>query len=157
MSRFCGNCGEEYPDDSIQYCPSCGTTVDHRVTILDASDVADPHDIQMNMKESVKSVLTKYAKFDGRASRSEYWWFELAFWIVLVISSLVPILGPLALVVVLLGSIIPRLAVSSRRLHDSNKSGWYQLFGLVPLIGPIGLIVLFALPSDKGENKYGSL
>ena len=64
--------------------------------------------------------------------------------------------GPLSLICTL-GLLIPQISAATRRLHDSNKSGWYQLFGLVPLIGPIGLIVLFALPSDKGENKYGSL
>ena len=110
----------------------------------------------MNMKQSVKSVLSQYAAFSGRASRSEYWWFHLALWLSFVLL-IVPLIGILIYVVIVLGSIIPSVAVSARRLHDSNKSGWYQLIGLVPFIGGIALIVLYALPSDKGENKYGSL
>jgi len=110
----------------------------------------------MNMKQSVKSVLSQYATFSGRASRSEYWWFHLALWLSFVLL-IVPLIGILIYVVIVLGSIIPSVAVSARRLHDSNKSGWYQLIGLVPFIGGIALIVLYALPSDKGENKYGSL
>ncbi|MCL0053741.1 DUF805 domain-containing protein [Dehalococcoidia bacterium] len=108
------------------------------------------------MKQSVKSVLSQYATFSGRASRSEYWWFHLALWLSFVLL-IVPLIGILIYVVIVLGSIIPSVAVSARRLHDSNKSGWYQLIGLVPFIGGIALIVLYALPSDKGENKYGSL
>ena len=110
----------------------------------------------MNMKQSVKSVLSQYATFSGRASRSEYWWFHLALWLSFVLL-IVPLIGILIYVVIVLGSIIPSVAVSARRLHDSNKSGWHQLIGLVPFIGGIALIVLYTLPSDKGENKYGSL
>ena len=110
----------------------------------------------MSPKESVTPVLRHYATFSGRASRSEYWWFHLALWLSFVLL-IVPLIGILIYVVIVLGSIIPSVAVSARRLHDSNKSGWYQLIGLVPFIGGIALIVLYALPSDKGENKYGSL
>ena len=80
----------------------------------------------------------------------------MALWLSFVLL-IVPLIGILIYVVIVLGSIIPSVAVSARRLHDSNKSGWYQLIGLVPFIGGIALIVLYALPSDKGENKYGSL
>ena len=112
----------------------------------------------MSPKESVTSVLRHYATFSGRASRSEYWWFHLALGLSFVLVIVPPILiGILIYVVIVLGSIIPSVAVSARRLHDSNKSGWYQLIGLVPFIGGIALIVLFAMPSYKGENKFGSL
>ena len=110
----------------------------------------------MNMKESVKSGFSKYLIFEGRASRPEYWWFQLAYWLAIVISIMIPVYGPILMVLVVLGCTLPNLAVGSRRLHDSNKSGWYQLIGLVPVVGAIGLIVLFALPSDTGENQYGS-
>ena len=109
----------------------------------------------MNMKQSVKSVLSQYATFSGRASRSEYWWFHLALWLSFVLL-IVPLIGILIYVVIVLGSIIPSVAVSARRLHDSNKSGWHQLLGFVPILGPVALIVLYALPSDRGDNRYGS-
>ena len=109
----------------------------------------------MSPKESVTSVLRHYATFSGRASRSEYWWFHLAVWLSFVLL-IVPYIGILIYVVIILGSIIPSVAVSARRLHDSNKSGWYQLLSFVPILGPVGLIVLYALPSDRGDNQYGS-
>ena len=129
----------------------------------------------MNMKQSVKSVLSQYATFEGRASRSEYWWFQLAFflsYLLILISQIGTILISVLLGIdldiiglflrllalfIFLGGVIPILAVGTRRLHDSHKSGWYQLIGLVPFFGGIALIVWFALPSDKGENQYGSL
>ena len=109
----------------------------------------------MSPKESVTSVLRHYATFSGRASRSEYWWFHLALWLSFVVL-IVPLIGILIYVVIVLGSIIPSVAVSARRLHDSNKSGWHQLLGFVPILGPVALIVLYALPSDRGDNQYGS-
>ena len=74
----------------------------------------------------------------------------------IIISMLIPVFGFVLMTLVVLGCTLPNLAVGSRRLHDSNKSGWYQLIGLVPVVGTIGLIVLLALPSDTGENQYGS-
>ena len=115
---------------------------------------------KMNMKQSVESVFSQYATFDGRASRSEYWWFQLALYLVILLLIVVPIIhliGVFLTPIIYILAIVPSLAVGSRRLHDSNKSGWYQLIGLVPFIGSIALIVLFALPSDEGENQYGSL
>ena len=111
----------------------------------------------MSPKESVTSVLRHYATFSGRASRSEYWWFHLALGLSFVLVIVPPILiGILIYGVIVLGSIIPSVAVSARRLHDSNKSGWHQLLGFVPILGPVALIVLYALPSDRGDNQYGS-
>ena len=102
-------------------------------------------------------VLQKYAVFDGRAKRSEYWLFMLIHVIISIILGLIP----LALdwfvvveVVYFLALLVPVLAVGARRLHDSGKSGWLQLILLIPLIGWIIVIVLMALPSDD-ENKYG--
>ena len=111
----------------------------------------------MSPKESVTSVLRHYATFSGRASRSEYWWFHLALGLSFVLVIVPPILiGILIYGVIVLGTIIPSVAVSTRRLHDSNKSGWHQLLGFVPILGPVALIVLYALPSDRGDNQYGS-
>ena len=99
-------------------------------------------------------VLMKYAVFDGRANRMEYWLFVL---INLIISLvLLLILGFAALVYGYgLAILVPSLAVGSRRLHDHGKSGWLQLINLVPLIGGIIVLILMALPGDDGENKYG--
>jgi uncharacterized membrane protein YhaH (DUF805 family) len=109
--------------------------------------------------------LKKYAVFEGRARRAEYWQF---FVLTLAISILgqvliemfkgVPLLGfvfALALVVVCLGLIVPSLAVGFRRLHDIDKSAWWLLIGLIPLIGVIVLLVFFVLPGTPGPNRFG--
>ena len=151
--RFCDECGAKLGPNNDNHWRSCSAAgVDSPVS----QQATESLMTRMNMKESVKSVFTKYLIFEGRASRSEYWWFQLAYWLAIMISVMIPIFGPILMVLVLLGCILPNLAVGSRRLHDSNKSGWYQLIGLVPVVGAIGLIVLFALPSDTGENQYGS-
>ena len=102
-------------------------------------------------------VLQKYAVFDGRAKRSEYWLFMLIHVIISIILGLIPLVLDWFLVVEVvyfLALLVPVLAVGARRLHDSGKSGWLQLILLIPLIGWIIVIILMALPSDD-ENKYG--
>ena len=102
-------------------------------------------------------ALQKYAVFDGRAKRSEYWLFLLVHVIISIILGLIPLVLDWFLVVEVvyaLALLVPALAVGARRLHDSGKSGWLQLILLVPLIGWVIVIILMALPSDD-ENKYG--
>ena len=102
-------------------------------------------------------VLQKYAVFDGRAKRSEYWLFMLIHVIISIILGLIPLVLDwfvVVEVVYFLALLVPVLAVGARRLHDSGKSGWLQLILLIPLIGWIIVIILMALPSDD-ENKYG--
>ncbi len=102
-------------------------------------------------------VLQKYAVFDGRAKRTEYWLFMLIHVIIsIILYALSWIVDFLIIVyiVYVLALLVPSLAVGCRRLHDSGKSGWLQLVGLIPLVGAIILIVLFVLPSGD-DNKYG--
>ncbi len=104
-------------------------------------------------------VVKNYAGFNGRATRSEYWYFVLFYSIIsiaisiigAVISDKFGILSKLYF----LALVIPSLAVMIRRLHDIGKSGWWWLISIIPLIGPIWLIVLLATRSDPGDNKYG--
>jgi uncharacterized membrane protein YhaH (DUF805 family) len=104
-------------------------------------------------------VLKKYAVFDGRAGRQEFWMFVLFNAIIMigltVIETVVGgpgILGTLYSLAVL----VPSLAVGARRLHDTDRSGWWQLIGFVPLIGVIVLIVFFATAGQAGANQYGA-
>jgi len=110
-------------------------------------------------------VLKKYAVFSGRARRKEYWYFFL--FNVLITIVLLVIDGMTGTLVAeagigLLGSIyalavlIPALAVSVRRLHDTDRSGWWLLIMLVPLIGVIVILVFTVQDSKPGENQYGS-
>jgi len=110
----------------------------------------------MNMQEAVRSVLSQYANFNGRARRSEYWFWTLATVIVSVVVAIIDvIIGNVILEwVLILATLVPSLAVGARRLHDTDKSGWLQLIGIIPIIGWVVLIVFFAMDSTP-DNKYG--
>jgi uncharacterized membrane protein YhaH (DUF805 family) len=104
-------------------------------------------------------VFERYTKFDGRADRGEFWWFVLANFILYVVLAILMNVSSIFVLVyfaVAIGLIVPSLAVAIRRLHDTNKSGWFLLLGLIPLIGAIILIVFYATAGDSGDNNYGA-
>jgi uncharacterized membrane protein YhaH (DUF805 family) len=104
------------------------------------------------IQKSVKTCLSKYADFNGRAARPEFWWFVLAQFVVgLILNMVLPLLGGLFS----LAMLVPSLAVGSRRLHDIGKSGWLQLLALIPIVGWIILIYWAAQPGDPAANQYG--
>ena len=107
-------------------------------------------------------VLKKYAVFTGRSRRKEYWMFVLFNIIISIILNIIDrVLGldfantGLLLLIYDLAILIPSIAVGVRRLHDTNRTGWWLLIALVPLVGAIILIVFFAQDSQPGENQYG--
>jgi uncharacterized membrane protein YhaH (DUF805 family) len=104
-------------------------------------------------------VFERYAVFEGRAGRAEYWWFFLANLIIsFVLQALAGASDALLILAVVysLAVLIPGLAVAVRRLHDTNKSGWWILISLVPFVGVIVLIVFLATDGDQGANQYGN-
>lgn len=113
-----------------------------------------------------KVVIENYANFDGRARRSEYWYFVLVNIIitflcygVVIIGAIIDVpaiaaFGAILILLFALGIFIPNLAVIVRRLHDTNKSGWMILIGLIPLAGII-LLIFYCTEGDKGDNQYG--
>jgi uncharacterized membrane protein YhaH (DUF805 family) len=105
-------------------------------------------------------ALKKYAVFSGRARRKEYWMYTLfvgIVYLVLMVLSLATKSSLFTILVVIfwLAVVIPSLAVGVRRLHDTGRSGWWLLFGIVPLVGGITLLVFSCLDSEPGQNKYG--
>jgi uncharacterized membrane protein YhaH (DUF805 family) len=109
-------------------------------------------------------ALKKYAVFSGRSRRKEYWYFVLFSVIVsLVLSAIDLLLGTfssstnvgLLSGIYGLAIIVPSIAVSVRRLHDIDRTGWWVLIGLVPVIGPIVLLVFAVLDGTPGENRFG--
>ena len=100
--------------------------------------------VPMTFFESILVCFKKYAEFNGRASRPEFWWFAL--FITLVTSALVYISETLGSVF-LIATLLPLLAVGTRRLRDTGKSGWWQLFLLVPVGGLVLLGFLWAEPT----------
>jgi len=109
-------------------------------------------------------ALKNYANFSGRARRKEYWYFTLfnfiASFVLGFIDGMIGSFSPEAGMGLLggiytLAILIPGLAVSVRRLHDTERSGWWLLIGLVPLIGAIVLLVFMVQDSKAGSNKFG--
>ena len=131
----------------------------------------------MSFTESVRTCISKVATFDGRATRSEFWWFYLFYVLIGIVltlpgsfimaagaptdgSSTVGAAFWIGLLLIIIGAliqlafIIPLLAVGSRRLHDRGQSGWLQLLLLVPC-GNIVLLVFWVLQGTPGDNAYG--
>ena len=107
----------------------------------------------------------KYADFSGRARRTEYWMFMLFhILIIFLLAFLSGILSELQLeyislillVIYVLLSVIPTLAITIRRLHDTGKSGWYYLLSFIPYIGGIILLIFAVQDSEHGYNKWGA-
>ncbi len=110
--------------------------------------------------------LRNYAKFDGRATRPEYWYFVLMTMLIFIILAIFDgILGKfssstgmgLLSGIYLVAVAIPSLAVGARRLHDTGRSGWWQLVNVVPYIGWVVVIVLFALRGQPESNRFGDV
>lgn len=110
-------------------------------------------------------VLKKYAVFSGRARRKEYWFFVLFNIIISIVLAVIdgvtgsfsPEAGMgLLRGIYTLAVLIPGIAVSVRRLHDTERSGWWLLIALVPLIGAIVLLVFMVQDSKPGQNQYGA-
>ena len=110
-------------------------------------------------------VLKMYARFDGRAGKKEYWYFSLVSFIIIVVLSVIDIATGTFKVEVGLGLLsgiytlavlIPSIAVSVRRLHDTDRSGWWFLINAIPLIGVIVFLVFTAQDGTPGDNQYGS-
>jgi uncharacterized membrane protein YhaH (DUF805 family) len=102
--------------------------------------------------------LKQYAVFSGRARRKAYWMFALVNIIIAVVLGIFEgMVGGPGVVGVLycLAVLIPNIAVSIRRLHDTDRSGWWLLIGLIPLIGSIILLVFMAQEGQPGPNQYG--
>lgn len=130
----------------------------------------------MNFVEAVTSVYRNFVNFSGRASRSEFWWYTLFSIIASVVIGLIETAlglgqgtvtsgagefsanfagGPLSIIWSLL-NLLPGLAVSIRRLHDTDRSGWWLFIALIPIVGFILLIVWYATKGTESANRFGA-
>lgn len=150
---FCRGCGQRLHVTALA-CPHCGAP-------QGSFGAAGPGDgIPRTFGSAITICLRKYADFQGRAPRAEYWWFTLFTILVDVAFSVVAaalhehaigILGDL----VSLALLLPTIAVGARRLHDIDRSGWWQLLNLVPLVGWIIVFVWFCTRGTRGDNRFG--
>jgi len=123
----------------------------------------------MSFGAALKSFWSNYATFTGRARRSEYWFIQLFLVLTNVAAGLIDLYlmdgdidrfianggGGIVGLVWIVVTIVPALAVLARRLHDTNKTAWWLLIGLVPVAGGIVLLVFALIDSDPGDNRYG--
>ena len=116
----------------------------------------------MNFQTSIKTCFSKFAVFSGRASRSEFWFFVLFGFLGGIITVIIDVMilgypyeenGPINLIFSV-ALTIPSIAVAARRLHDINKSGWWQLLWIT-IIGGILLIIWHATEGENKKNKFG--
>ncbi|RYF48008.1 MAG: DUF805 domain-containing protein [Comamonadaceae bacterium] len=106
-----------------------------------------------DLQAAVRTCLQKYADFDGRASRPEFWWF---FVFQLGVYVVVSFLGSWLYFLAMLGLALPAIGVGVRRLHDIGKSGWLMLIALIPLFGGLVLLYFAAQPGQPSANAYGN-
>jgi uncharacterized membrane protein YhaH (DUF805 family) len=122
------------------------------------------------MGDAIRTVVSKYATFTGRAARPEFWWWVLFAFIVMFVARFIdqlifgqPVVTdgfmvyspqPLSSIVGLV-LFLPYLAVAVRRLHDTGRSGWWWLINLIPLIGWLIFLYFAVQPSDEGTNEFG--
>lgn len=173
----CSNCGTPLEPNTL-FCSNCGTPVGTDTTTPEAvktsptqrtNSVYDWEPFELNELDTLTFVLTKkYIEFQGRASRSEFFRYNLMISLCLTIISIImgiiklitnDIMTAIVLYILLgiidLALILPGLAIAVRRLHDTNKSGWYLLINLIPIVGPIWFLILMLTKGDVYTNNYG--
>ena len=123
----------------------------------------------MGFSDAVQNVLmNNYANLNGRASRSEYWWFVLFNLIVNIVTLVIDLtLGTMVTydmgyvgLIAFLALLLPTVSVSVRRLHDIGKSGWWILLAIIPIVNFIGIFVIIVFTIMEGEkqpNQYGNV
>lgn len=188
--KFCPNCGNELESNS-KFCGTCGLKVEYKTpqpqpqpqpqppyqeptyttipsTKLDLSDdIMEQLDLGL-IENFKRCFLKKYTTFDGRASRSEFWYFYaadmlLSNTLLLTFAFIGHIFhsykmfetGFVLSIIYFFATFLPYLSVTVRRLHDINKSGWFVLVPLIPIVGIIWLIVMLATRGDENPNIYG--
>jgi uncharacterized membrane protein YhaH (DUF805 family) len=109
-------------------------------------------------------AVKKYSVFTGRARRKEYWYFTLFNIVIIIPLTLIDMMTGtfsneanmgLFSGVFILAILIPSIAVSIRRLHDTNRTGWWMLISFIPILGPIVLLIFLVQDSQIGDNRYG--
>ena len=111
----------------------------------------------MGFGEAVSVCFKKSFVWEGRASRAEFWWFELAQLLISIVALIIDqIIGTGVLyIIAAIVFILPSIAVLIRRLHDTDRTGWWYWIQLLPLIGLIVILVFTLTGGDEGDNKYG--
>lgn len=118
----------------------------------------DENVIGLNFKESISICLKKYFNFKDRASRSEYWYFQLLVTPIFIWAQFPSNDNQILIIQLILtfGLIIPAIAAGVRRFHDKDKSGWWILISFIPFVGSIIVLVLLIDKGTEGSNRFGN-
>lgn len=148
----CSVCSAEL-DEGAQFCGICGTSLTSGET---SSETEQPI---VGFGEAISRGYKNYLKFSGRATRAEFWWFQLFYYVVILggilLGGVIHDSVMFLILVFAVLSIIPDLSLSVRRLHDCGNSGWLILVGLVPLVGELIMLVLYCRQRQQHRNTYG--
>jgi uncharacterized membrane protein YhaH (DUF805 family) len=114
----------------------------------------------VDFQSAIRFQLQNVTNFNGRASVSAYWWYALALFIVDVVLQIFSVAIGSSALSLLIGLVLTvaglsALSAGARRLHDSDKSGWLLLLGIIPVIGWIAVLVLLIMPGTQGQNRFG--
>ena len=168
---FCTQCGaQNHPED--KFCAACGAPAgrarqERPYAGLPGQHVQVGQQFDHNRSSSMDwyiTVLKKYAVFAGRAQRAEYWYFllfnVLAMVGLVIVDSITGTFSEdmgmgLLSGLYYLGVLVPSVAVTVRRLHDTSRSGWWLLIGLIPVVGGLVLLFFMVQNSKPGSNEYG--
>jgi uncharacterized membrane protein YhaH (DUF805 family) len=118
----------------------------------------------MGIQEAVASCLSNYVTFEGRADRAEFWWwmlFVVAVWVIIwavggAVMGVDSGAGAVAGGLFILAAFLPSLAAAVRRLHDSDRTGWWLLLVALPVVGWLVVIYVLARPGTMGPNQFGN-
>ncbi|MBY0577059.1 MAG: DUF805 domain-containing protein [Gallionellaceae bacterium] len=150
---FCPKCGKENSND-VKFCRNCGANISAPSVTSPAVTSATTPSEQMTFGKAISTCFAKYVDFKGRASRPEFWWFYL-FTILLSWGSILVDSSQALSMIVNLAVFLPVIAAGSRRLHDTNRSGWWQLI-MLTVIGIIPLVIWWAGKGSEQDSQYGS-
>ena len=143
----CLRCGNDNPEDT-QFCGRCGTPLGTTDAQVDSAQLP-----MVEFIPAIRLAFRNYFKFDGRSRRSEYWWFILLTHILSIIGN-IPIIGWIIGIIGGLAVIIPGISITTRRLHDIGRSGWWQLvYWVVTIVVWIVLISAFVAGFAVLENE----
>ena len=151
---FCPKCGKETSND-VKFCSNCGANISAQsvhgsvITTAGSGSLGE----KMTFPKSIATCFAKYVDYKGRASRPEFWWSYLFTVLISWASILVDSSQVLSMIINLV-MFLPTIAVSSRRLHDTNRSGWWQLI-CITIIGIIPYVIWLASKGSDQNNQYG--